>query len=62
MAERVRQGGHDVPAAVIRRRFESGMRNFFTVYRDLVDYWQWFNNNGATPRLVEEGQRDEQIR
>jgi len=28
VATRVAQGGHDVPEAVIRRRFEAGLRNF----------------------------------
>src|ERR687889_2455039 len=29
---RVRLGGHNVPAAVVRRRYESGARNFLTLY------------------------------
>jgi predicted ABC-type ATPase len=29
VAERVRQGGHDIPEATIRRRFDAGMRLFF---------------------------------
>ncbi len=52
---RVRQGGHDVPPDVIRRRFASGMRNFLEIYRQRVDYWQWFDNGGAMPQLLEEG-------
>ena len=36
---RVRQGGHDIPEPVIRRRFQRGLVNFFTVYRDRVDDW-----------------------
>ena len=51
----------DVAPEVIRRRFDSGMRNFFDVYRNLVDYWQWFNNNGSVQSLIEEGQRDKQV-
>lgn len=39
VAERVRQGGHDVPEAVVRRRFVAGLRNFFEVYRTIVDGW-----------------------
>ena len=31
VAERVRQGGHDIPEATIRRRFEAGRRLFFEV-------------------------------
>jgi hypothetical protein len=29
VAERVRQGGHDVPEHVVRRRFITGLKNFF---------------------------------
>ena len=28
VAERVRQGGHDIPESVIRRRFAAGLRHF----------------------------------
>ncbi|HYK03104.1 MAG TPA: zeta toxin family protein [Thermoanaerobaculia bacterium] len=52
---RVRQGGHDVAPDVIRRRFAMGMRNFIDVYRHRVDFWQWFDNSGPRPRLLEEG-------
>lgn len=55
VATRVKQGGHDVAEQIIRRRFVSGMRNFLDVYRPLVDYWQWFDNSGQAPRLLEEG-------
>src|SRR5712692_3230128 len=33
VAERRRQGGHDVPELVIRRRFGAGLRNFFGATR-----------------------------
>jgi predicted ABC-type ATPase len=55
VATRVRQGGHNVAEEVVRRRFEAGMRNFLDSYRTLVSYWQWLDNNGAQPRLIEEG-------
>lgn len=55
VATRVQQGGHDVAEEVIRRRFISGMRNFREIYRPLADYWQWFDNSGPAPRLLEEG-------
>ena len=57
VAMRVQQGGHDVPADTIRRRFAAGLRNFKEVYRQRVDYWQWFDNSGAEPVLLEEGGR-----
>lgn len=55
VALRVRQGGHNVPQEVIRRRFASGMRNFIELYRQRVDFWQRYDNSGPRPRLVGEG-------
>ena len=53
--ERVRQGGHDVPEEVIRRRYEAGWRNFNLVYRRLVDHWFLYDNSGRVPVLLEKG-------
>ena len=53
VAERVRQGGHSVPANVILRRFAAGRRNFETVYRNLVDDWAEYDNSGGEPRLID---------
>ena len=36
VANRVRQGGHNIPEATIRRRFEAGLRNFFRMYAPVV--------------------------
>lgn len=55
VAMRVRQGGHNIPPEVIRRRFASGVKNFHDVYRSRVDFWQWFDNSGPVPQLREEG-------
>jgi predicted ABC-type ATPase len=49
---RVMKGGHDVPAAVVRRRFERSMRNFFQHYRVLADSWILFDNSGAAPDII----------
>jgi len=53
--QRVREGGHDVPAQTVRRRFTIGLRNFVEVYRLLVSEWALYDNSGPTPLLVEEG-------
>jgi predicted ABC-type ATPase len=56
VAERVRRGGHDVPEAVVRRRFASGLKNFFGLYLTLADTWQMFDNSAADdPRLIATG-------
>ena len=53
VAQRVRQGGHDVPEAVIRRRFDAGRRNFETLYAPAVDAWARYDNSGAEPVLLD---------
>lgn len=59
VAERVRLGGHSVPDATIRRRFASGLGNFFRLYRPLADTWQFFDNSQALgPLLIASGEQD----
>lgn len=53
VATRVIQGGHNVPEAVIRRRFIHGIRNFER-YRLLVDSWQLYDNSGSPTVLLDE--------
>src|SRR5208337_2770996 len=56
LAERVRMGGHNVPEAVIRRRFGAGLRNFFQLYKPLSDFWRFYDNSApAGPRLIASG-------
>jgi predicted ABC-type ATPase len=42
---RVAMGGHDVPADVIRRRFDRSLHNFFSLYTPLADRWVVFDNS-----------------
>lgn len=53
VAERVRQGGHNIPEATIRRRFASGLRLLKQVYQPLVDEWAVYDNSGDEPVLVD---------
>ena len=56
VADRVRMGGHGVPEETIRRRYESGLRNFFRIYRPLATTWQIYDNSqAAPPRLIASG-------
>jgi predicted ABC-type ATPase len=55
VAARVRQGGHKVADAVVRRRFEAGLRNFQDIYMHLVDRWWWYDNARDVPRLISDG-------
>lgn len=53
--QRVREGGHNIPEPVIRRRFASGQHNFESLYKPLVDEWALYDNSGSEPVLIEEG-------
>lgn len=55
VAERVRMGGHDVPASTIQRRFVSGIRNFFDLYQPMADTWRVYNTSDTTPRPIASG-------
>jgi predicted ABC-type ATPase len=52
---RAAQGGHHVPASVVRRRFRQGLSNFERLYRPLVDYWELHDNSEDQSALVEFG-------
>lgn len=53
VAQRVRQGGHNIAETVIRRRFASGLANL-PRYCDLVDDWDVYDNSGLRPVLTRE--------
>ena len=53
VAQRVRQGGHDIPPDVTRRRFASGWKNFEAMYKPLVDSWVLFDNSTRPATVVE---------
>jgi len=52
VAERVRSGGHDIPSDTVRRRYRSGLRNFFNLYEPLVSTWRLYDSSGPEPQLV----------
>jgi predicted ABC-type ATPase len=50
---RVKQGGHNIPTHVIKRRFFAGRENFNKIYKDLVDQWVLFDNTGEIPIILD---------
>ena len=52
VAQRVQQGGHNVPEPAIRRRFDLGLRNLFDFYLPLFDSWRLFDNSTLEPRTI----------
>lgn len=55
VAQRVREGGHNIPEEVIRRRYDSGIKNLFRIYMPCVDYWILTDNSQAPRTVVAEG-------
>lgn len=52
VANRVRQGGHNIEEADIRRRFKSGIKNFFDLYRPLCDSWWLYDGSQVPPTII----------
>ena len=55
VARRVLSGGHNVPDADLRRRFAVSLRNLFTLYRPVLDYWRLHAASVGRPRLIAHG-------
>jgi predicted ABC-type ATPase len=61
--DRVEMGGHGVPETVVRRRFVAGLRNFFDLYQEVVDSWQFYDNSAVmVPRIIAAGVAGEPAR
>ena len=55
--QRVKEGGHNVPEDVVRRRYYLGLNNFETLYKTIVDEWVLIDNAGQWPVIIDEGGR-----
>lgn len=53
--QRVSTGGHDIPYDTIVRRYKTGLKNFVTLYKDIVDFWLLFDNSETEQELIAEG-------
>ena len=60
VATRVKEGGHNIPEDVIRRRYKSGLTNFFTMFLPKIDNWLFVNNSGDTYEIIAEGALNEE--
>ena len=56
--ERVRNGGHNIPEAVIRRRYINGIKNLFHLYMKEADFWVIYDNSVNPRRQIACGGRD----
>lgn len=51
VAQRVSNGGHDIPQDIVLRRYQAGINNLFGIYMPKVDYWL-LADNSYTPRVI----------
>ena len=49
---RVKEGGHNIPEDVIRRRYVNGIKNLFEIYLPIVDEALVFDNSDVEPKLI----------
>ena len=54
---RVRRGGHDIPEATVRQRYQRSLTNFWTGYRREADAWYLYDNSDESTVLVAAGHR-----
>ena len=57
---RVKEGGHNIPENIIRRRYENGLKNFFIIFKELVDDWMFIDNSGEPYQIIAEGEKDDE--
>lgn len=57
VAERVRNGGHNIPIEVIQRRYVAGIRNLFNKFMSEVDLWMIYDNSRTPRTFVAKGGR-----
>jgi predicted ABC-type ATPase len=52
---RVKEGGHNIPPEIIKRRYSRGLKNFKT-FAEAVDKWILIDNGRSQPYIVAEKQ------
>ncbi|WP_315545622.1 zeta toxin family protein [Prevotella koreensis] len=55
VASRVILGGHNIPHAIIERRYGLGIKNLFGIFIPIVDEWMIVNNSNLSQEIVAEG-------
>lgn len=61
VANRVIQGGHDIPVSTIRHRYRRGLCNFRNLYHPAVDGWLLLDGSQFPPREVARHENGNQV-
>lgn len=57
VVQRVKQGGHHIPEATIRRRFDAGLDNLHRYYVSAVNEWAIYDNSADCPQILDWSER-----
>ncbi|MFO0975755.1 MAG: zeta toxin family protein [Planctomycetaceae bacterium] len=52
VAERVKEGGHNVPTETVKRRYHQGIWNFRNLYRNIAETWYILDGTRQPPETV----------
>ena len=55
VADRVAEGGHDIPNDIIERRYFRGIFNLISLYIPVCDSWIVVNNKNVVPEVIAKG-------
>ena len=55
VANRVKEGGHNIPEDIIERRYWLGLNNLFYIFMPIVDSWSLYDNNEKTILIADKG-------
>jgi predicted ABC-type ATPase len=58
VAQRVREGGHNIPTETIYRRYQAGIKNLFNIYIPIVDNWGIINSSDLKLETIAEGNKN----
>jgi predicted ABC-type ATPase len=60
VAQRVSEGGHNIPESVIRRRYTAGIKNLFNIYMPVADFWMIYDSGDINyGKKIATGSKDE---
>lgn len=61
VAQRVAEGGHNIPSQTIERRYHSGITQLITTYMDMIERYYIFDNSEGESVLIAEKYEGEEL-
>ncbi len=61
VAQRVSEGGHNIPDEIIERRYHSGITQLITTYMDIIEKYYIFDNSEGESVLISEKYEGEEL-